>query len=88
MVFETNSEFFIDLVDPKDASLESESIVLIDKEDNDNNNAWIKVEYRHVGSDSNSRASDSTFKKNNVEFFDKYMDTYNTLLNNAKLYDC
>ena len=68
-------------------SVESESIILIDKKDtNQDNNAWIKVEYRQPGSDANSRSSDSAFKEIDEEFFNKYLNKYDMLLFKSKLY--
>jgi hypothetical protein len=67
-------------------SLVSHSIIVIDLDNSAN--AWIKVEERPVGSDSNSRPSDAAFKKLDEDYFRKSLDQYNTLLNISKESKC
>jgi hypothetical protein len=67
-------------------SLVSHSIIGIDLDNSAN--AWIKVEERPVGSDSNSRPSDAAFKKLDEDYFRKSLDQYNTLLNISKESKC
>jgi hypothetical protein len=67
-------------------SISQHSIIIIDRDDKDN--AWIRVESRPVGSDSDSRPSDVTYRKENQTFFDQYSSEYDILLNNSELYKC
>jgi hypothetical protein len=67
-------------------SLVPHSIILIDKDIFDN--AWIKIEERPVGSDSNSRPSDTVFRKRDEDFFTKRLHEYQTLFNSSNNYKC
>lgn len=55
---------------------------------NKRDNAWIHVESRPVGSDSDSRPSDVAYRKENETFFDRYSSEYDVLLNNSELHEC
>jgi hypothetical protein len=67
-------------------SLSEHSIIIIDR--NDPDKAWIKVESRPVGSDSNSRPNDVAYHKDNQAFFDLHCSEYDTLLKNSEPCEC
>jgi hypothetical protein len=51
-------------------------------------NAWIKVEARPLGSDSNSRPSDAWYRRYDPSRYSQYIHEYNTLFHNSKEYRC
>jgi hypothetical protein len=67
-------------------SLARYSITIIDRANVEN--AWIRIERRPVGSDSNSRSSDAAYRKYDLGFFDQYMNEYDILFNNSNEYRC
>jgi hypothetical protein len=78
---------FNDLVEIKlYDSISQHSIIIIDRDNTDK--AWIKVEKRPVGSDSNSRPSDVAYKKDNNGFFTQHLREYDILLGSSKTYEC
>ncbi|MGB8934044.1 MAG: hypothetical protein WCC17_02920 [Candidatus Nitrosopolaris sp.] len=56
--------------------------------DEGHENAWIKVEARPLGSDSNSRPSDAWYKRYDPSRYSQYMHEYDTLFHNSKDYRC
>jgi hypothetical protein len=60
-------------------------IIIVDE---GHENAWIKVEARPLGSDSNSRPSDAWYKRYDPSRYSQYMQEYNTLFHNSKEYRC
>lgn len=67
-------------------SLSEHSIIIIDRDNPDK--AWIKIESRPVGSDSNSRQSDVAYRKDNQTFFEEHCREYDLLLQHSKRYEC
>jgi hypothetical protein len=67
-------------------SLSKHSITIIDRDNPDK--AWIQVESRLVGSDTNSRPIDVAYRKENEAFFNQYSAEYTSLLNDSKPYEC
>jgi hypothetical protein len=66
--------------------ISANSIIIIDRDNPDK--AWIQVERRPVGSDSNSRPIDVAYRKDNPVFFDEHSRDYNDLLALSKHYEC
>jgi hypothetical protein len=67
-------------------SAASHSIIIIDRDNP--NNAWIKVEYRPEGSDSDSRPSEAHYKKDDIGFFSQYCSEYDNILEKSQDYIC
>jgi hypothetical protein len=56
--------------------------------DDGHENAWIKVEARPLGSDSNSRPSEAWYNGYDPARYNQYRHEYDTLFHNSKEYRC
>lgn len=62
------------------------NITIIDR--NDPKRAWIRVEYRIQGRDSDSRPTEAVYKIFDEGFFRQYLEEYDKLLKNSEPYEC